>query len=54
MADVVPFYRDHLTDAQRRRLEILIAVCRLSPTAPTGYTIRQVAQWIATGRWEDQ
>lgn len=52
MPDVVPFYRDRLNDPQRRRLEVLIAVSRLFPSSMSGFSQREAAQWITTGRWE--
>lgn len=47
-------HRDRLTDAQRRRLELLLAVTTLCPTASTGFTHKQAVQWLATGQWEKQ
>lgn len=52
MPDPIQFYRDRLSPPQRRRLELLIAVTALCPTSPTGFTHKQIVQWIATGRWE--
>ena len=44
----IPFYRDRLTEPQRRRLEALIAVQRLWPVLEPRLVV-EIATWIIRG-----
>ena len=46
----IGFYRDKLTDAQRRRAEALILVGYMFPNVAMGVTKVELANWVTTGK----